>query len=646
MTTLDERALIARLEAADARELAVLLAWPTAEEEKAYRAYLGDERYQRQHDLAVMVGASERGLFSVFGGATPTAPPLGNVVVLPGIMGSELTSVDRAGDTSRIWLNIPRIIAGQIERLRLAADGLSEFNSQFDVRPSGILKAYYGELLLALSRSWNVRAFWYDWRKDLNQVADDLRTKLSQWFGDQPVHLVAHSMGGLVARTFIKRHADRWKSMWDAQTPGVRGGRLIMLGTPNHGAYLIPQAATGLAATVHKLDLVDPWHDRAALLQILNSFVGLFQMLPSPKFDPDAAALYDVKTYGNRGVSSDCLKLALDHHQKVLDEDGDKDRMVYIAGDNQPTLAGIAKGKPIDDEGSYLFTKRGDGSVSHKLGLLTKVPTYYVVSEHSALTAHPQILEALGPLLQGRPVNLSGSPQATRGLEDQEERLPAGSPVAKDYQRRTEADLERVRTLAPRLRSRSLTLVRLTDEAELRAAAQRVRSGLSAEEAAVEARRLRALADRIEAQEALARERIGPEERELADRLARDFVTCPETPTFTAGAGGEEGADALAEPRPSVEIRLMYGSIDKPIEDPIEPNAPLVDAIAAGFYQGTTQPSTTLEALDRAISAVPGKEPSPRRILHDFTDRRILRGELGQPFFLEDPRAPDLHRVV
>ncbi len=70
---------------------------------------------------------------------------------------------------------------------------------------------------MALARSWNAQAFWYDWRKNLDEAADQLRFEIDRWFGfDAPIHLVAHAMGGLVCRTFIKRHPDRWKTMWDA----------------------------------------------------------------------------------------------------------------------------------------------------------------------------------------------------------------------------------------------------------------------------------------------------------------------------------------------------------------------------------------------------------------------------------------------
>ena len=103
-------------------------------------------------------------------------------------------------------------------------------------------------------------------------------------------------MDGLVCRTFIKRHPDRWKKMWDAQRDGERGGRLVMLGTPNHGSYLTLQTVCGLAGTIRKLAIVDQWHDTSEITRILNTFDGSFQMLPSPEREPAAETYYNART--------------------------------------------------------------------------------------------------------------------------------------------------------------------------------------------------------------------------------------------------------------------------------------------------------------------------------------------------------------
>jgi hypothetical protein len=38
--------------------------------------------------------------------------------------------------------------------------------------------------------------------------------------------------------------------MWDQQSNGARGGRLVMLGTPTYGSFIIPQVITGLEPMV------------------------------------------------------------------------------------------------------------------------------------------------------------------------------------------------------------------------------------------------------------------------------------------------------------------------------------------------------------------------------------------------------------
>ena len=90
-------------------------------------------------------------------------------------MGSELSTIETVGGQgSRIWLNLLRLALGQIDHLSLAPNSAG---AGFEVRATGILKSYYGHALLSLARSWNAQAFWYDWRKNLDEAADQLRFK-------------------------------------------------------------------------------------------------------------------------------------------------------------------------------------------------------------------------------------------------------------------------------------------------------------------------------------------------------------------------------------------------------------------------------------------------------------------------------------
>jgi Lysophospholipase len=276
------------------------------------------------------------------------------------------------------------------------------------------MKRYYGQMLLSLSESWNVRAFWFDWRKDLKLAAAELEAQIRGWFDDNvPVHILAHSMGGLVARTFIKNYPERWKTMWDEKGKGGAGGRLIMFGTPNHGSFASPQVITGLEGMVKKLALADLRHSQRELLTIINSFVGTYQMLPSPFLMKSMEPLYKSETYGDLNVLQHHLDNARNHH-KLLEDVVDAERMIYIAGYNQPTFSNILDWKKLDKIDGYDVTMKGDGRVPHELGLLKtpggkEIKTFYIEEQHADLVLNDKVLASLDELLE------TGS---TKGLSD------------------------------------------------------------------------------------------------------------------------------------------------------------------------------------------------------------------------------------
>jgi pimeloyl-ACP methyl ester carboxylesterase len=616
---MNDRELIQRVEAADPAELANLLIRATREDERTLEGYFGIERYRRMHRLAALVGAGPgpetRGLLdSLFGGGAPTQK-LGNVVFLPGIMGSELSIANGSDAGSMVWLSIWRLARGQIGQLRLARNGSDESDRSLRVRPTGILKKYYGEAELSLARSWNVKTFWYDWRKDLDLAADALNAKIGEWFPKgAPVHLVAHSMGGLVSRTFIQRYPDRWKTMWDAEQRGIRGGRLVMLGTPNQGSFLVPYMVAGLASTMRKLALVDLTRSLPGILEVLSTFVGAWQMLPSLAAAPGAKPLYQAKTYANLTV--DGLKVNLNVNQEFLDraqahherlaaahqeyrkDDEHPDRLLYVAGFNQPTQARILDYKRIDLDTSYEMTFQGDGSVSHKLGFLEGVKTYFVESEHSALTSNAKLLGSLDTLLLGQVPALSGGQPVSRSTTraiSRGEKADEKAQAAAEMARRRERELEEFRVLLARMQARGLTLGG-------RHAPGAVAPGPS----------------------------ITETERQLEEELVRDFLS----PTRARGPEFQEGQADATE---SIDLGLVLGSIHE-VDDP-RPAGPAIDAVAVGHYLGV-MPAAAERWLDEAISAAlpGGGDDGQRPLLAELTERNILRGLLAQPFFVDDPR--------
>jgi pimeloyl-ACP methyl ester carboxylesterase len=572
--SLDERAFIERVEAMEPDAFARLLARPSRDEEKALRVYFGDARFEHLHTLAVQPPTTR--------GSRETR---GHVVVLHGIMGGELS--EHVGNAaSRIWLNMLGLVRGQLDRLRMDAHG----RSVFDVRASGILKRYYGELLTSLTRHWTVRTFWYDWRQDIHVTASALMSRLRLTFPKgTPVHFVCHSMGGLVARTFIRDYREYWDAMRGASSDGP-GSRLVMIGTPNHGSFEALQGILGLGSMVRRLALVDLSHSHTALRELLNTFVGTYQMLPSPLKLPELEPLYRADTYKEvLHVSQARLDAARELHEQLASV-VEPDRMLYIAGTNKPTLGGLKHLHLMARADAYTSTFAGDGTVPHALGLLEGVPTWYVKEEHATLTRNPQVLQALDELLAtGRTQVLPQSAQALRAAPDDE----AGAQVAlAERDRKEEVEIRRLSERLQAISVRGLSPpYLLQDEARL----QELVAGVSPEVL----------------QEPSARVQ---EEREARAREATE--------------------------RLQVEVALLHGEIQA--LDGVGPAEMPVDAIAVGHYLGVTPQRAEL-ALDVAISRAyaSGSSEQAPLVLTQLAERGIIRGDIGQPFFLSDPRKPE-----
>jgi pimeloyl-ACP methyl ester carboxylesterase len=567
---IDERAFLAQLESANTEELSQILRRPSADEERLLEVYFGAERLQRLRSLAL--------------GARRRAVARGNVVVLHGIMGGELTVFPTNQNSQFIWLNFPRVAIGAVGWLRMTG----KFESQFDVRATGILKKWYSEQLLGLAADgWNVQAFWYDWRQDLAQIADSLRQQVDRWFGpDATVNLVAHSMGGLVSRTYILRHAQRWK----------KKGRLIMLGTPNHGSFAIPQVITGAYDTIRKLAIVDLTHSRRELCDILNGFPGSMQMLPSPLAMNAMERMYDAAQWSTWGVPQKILDIARASHERLADV-VDGSRMSYIAGFNQVTKVDVNDWNRLDHADAYTNSLEGDGTVPHALGFLregsTRIPTYFVECSHGALPNHTYVIEGTKQILATGKCNLPTSIPKARGAA-----AVAASAAARRV--REQAEEEALRALSRRVRGRS------------RAVGDIKETPLSRDE--------------IVASEMLVRSFLGDASVSPAAEMAPPSAgALPPAATSPAPMKSETPAVAIA-------IQLVRGGIEE---------FATADAIAVGHYIGVTPQYAEL-AIDQAISKARSgtKSADGKLLITDLCRRGVIVGDLGQNFILPDPRKP------
>jgi hypothetical protein len=209
--------------------------------------------------------------------ASPRPRPM--AVMLPGTMGSALQA---AGDP--VWLNYwPCCGAGWRAWAWMRAAGTRS-------EPIDLLDDFYGPLLEFLARSHRVEIFPYDWRLSVRDAACGWRTSSNPAAGSraqgQPVHLVAHSMGGLVVRAMIA-DGGRGTALW-RRILKLPNSRFMMLGTPNLGSHEAVRWLTGHNPTQAQAGPAGhhPRHRRDHRHRA-TAFPGLVELLPFDPGEPD-----------------------------------------------------------------------------------------------------------------------------------------------------------------------------------------------------------------------------------------------------------------------------------------------------------------------------------------------------------------------
>jgi len=309
------------------------------------------------------------------------------VVVVPGTMGSAL----KVGD-SAVWLSYWSLMRG----------GLGDIGwGVSDVKPVELLDDFYGPLLEHLARDHRVEIFPYDWRRSVRETAQGLAKKLAELVPDaertgKPLHIVAHSMGGLVARTMIADGADG-TAVWQRMGQLAAGSRLLMLGTPNRGSHEAVRWLTGFNPTQAKLTLLDLRHGVNGIIDIVRRYPGMAELLPFDE-EPNPYAnsatwrkLRDQLGAGFPLIDDATLKDAQATWARLRQAAPDPERMRYVAGCQRAT---VIDWKVVDDPEmragprriDWVATAEGDGTVSWASGRLEGVPMYYAED-----TAHDEL---------------------------------------------------------------------------------------------------------------------------------------------------------------------------------------------------------------------------------------------------------------
>jgi pimeloyl-ACP methyl ester carboxylesterase len=290
--------------------------------------------------------------------------------------------------------------------------------------------------------------FPYDWRKPFSASAIELRNavltaykglNLGDASGKKRIHIVAHSMGGLVVRAALM---DFGKDLW----PVV--GRIVFIGTPHYGSPAIAGYLKNHLWGFNEMALLGMYLKR----ETFRSLWGVLQLLPAPSgiypgtrpadnppwratasedwFYEHPCANFDIYDAGAWGLDLDSvntkrlqtlLDAAKDFHTRLhswhntLNAD-QRDRMLIIAGVGYKTLFRLEyKSKAfglwesmnkITDRVKSDPHREGDGRVPLASATLDKISICFIKGVHGGLTNIPDVYSGVFDWLNGQPVNL------------------------------------------------------------------------------------------------------------------------------------------------------------------------------------------------------------------------------------------------
>jgi len=324
------------------------------------REYFGTPAYQELSELAAAAKKS-----AACGGP--------QVLIVPGMMGSRLCAIGgaegRSGPSQTLWIDPLRIAEGRLKDLAMPPVK--------SIRPMGVLLFSYAKLKLRLDiEGFDTAFFPYDWRLGIDELGAALAARIGAC--RTSVVLIAHSMGGLIARMAM------------GQLPKRRVRKLIMLGTPNRGSFAPVQALRGTYPFVRKLSRLDRRHSPEHLAaKVFCTFPGLYHMLPAQRRAP--VDLLDPRCWPPEGPTPDPALLGEVAAVRARLAAPDH-RMIHIIGVNRETVVAVRRTAVGFEYGS---SANGDGTVPVAMASLPKLKAYFIDESHGNLANNSKVIGAI-----------------------------------------------------------------------------------------------------------------------------------------------------------------------------------------------------------------------------------------------------------
>ena len=362
------------------------------------------------------------------------------VIIIPGILSSYLDK----DDGTEVWPNLAKTAIDPnnhyLDDLQLNDDGT---NSSVEIKVGDILRSqgsingfkipivytdFFQGLISKLSEQYvegqDLFVFPYDWRLDVDSVAQQ---KLSLFIenvleqsGSEKVDIIAHSMGGLVTKSYIKDFG------------GSKIGKFIDIATPHLGSPSSLKTLSygddlGIAIPFHSL--IDP----NEIKKISQNFPSVYELLPSEKyFDSENS---DYKYYlddlgdtdnnkikgkldfsqtldflKNSGRNSLLVDQAKDYQEGIVNVDPQASGIetINIVGCGTPTIGKIFTLPKKDTKNEYSLSYiNGDGTVPLKSAeALNSEKTYYVSGgiAHGTMPSFQGVKDLVSSILIGKDI--------------------------------------------------------------------------------------------------------------------------------------------------------------------------------------------------------------------------------------------------
>lgn len=334
----------------------------------------------------------------------PLTNPDHPIVLIPGLTGSILTADIMSGCNNapeELWLALDKLLVDlsddHLKKLKLlppegydASSGCNNIEAtdivyEWGIEVPYIYQDFYHTLMInLLDYGYDVTPCPYDWRRsidgnrydskyqyDISQRIDKCVESARQGDPNKKVDILAHSLGGLVARQYIlnSSYADKVHSV-------------VTLGTPYWGA---PQTIRGIRYG-ELGSILDPITDNDRILELTLNSPSIYQILPSKTYFNEIGKYFRSNELGNRvEYDYDMMQDLIDrnynnnlmtkannfHNGKIDDWRNDQLQVNYFIfyGSNIDTPVFIDENVILGWGGNLILrrdvitAKRGDGTV-------------------------------------------------------------------------------------------------------------------------------------------------------------------------------------------------------------------------------------------------------------------------------------------